>query len=290
MSGASIPDAAARRAHRRAPHHRAATALAVLAALAALAVLAGCGASTLPPVRGDAERFEVARRLAAQGSRAPAIELLKGYIERNAGASDVDEALYLLGECYLGRKEWTAAQLEFERLLRDYPESDSGGSAALRLGDALFGQARGPDFDQEYTEKALAQWLRYREAFPQHWRAAEGERRIAEARDRLARKLLRSADLYVRLRMAVPARVYYERVLAEFGDLALAGRADIGLAVCDRLDGHKAAAIERLRRIEAERAGTPAADAARRERLRTEKMKVEGPAQPVAPAIPDTGP
>jgi len=259
------------------------------AALLALALIAGCGASVIPAVRTDAERLQVARGLAAQGERAAAIELLKGYIERNAGASDVDEAIYLLGECYLGQKEWTSAQLEFERLIRDYPESDSSGSASFRLGEALFGQARGPDFDQEYTQKALDQWIEYRTNYPLHWRAAEGDRRIRDARDRLARKMLASGDLYVKLRMAVPARTYYERVLAEYGDLPLAGQADIGLAVCERLEGRKAEALERLQRIERDYAGTPAADAARRERERTEKMKVRAPAKPAAPAVPEIG-
>lgn len=269
----------------RRPGNGFALALATLAVLA----LAGCGAGVLPVVRTDAERLQVARNLSAQGERMAAIELLKGYIERNAGASDVDEALYLLGECYLGQKEWTSAQLEFERLLRDYPESDSSGSGAYRLGEALYGQARGPDFDQEFTQKALAQWMEYRAGYPQHWRAQQGEARIREARDRLARKLLSSGDLYVRLRMAVPARVYYERIVSEFGDLPLAGQAEIGLAVCERLEGRKDEAIARLKRIEEQHAGEPAAAVARRERERTEKMKVRAPAKPLAPAIPEIG-
>lgn len=258
-------------------------------ALVALAALAGCGAGVLPVVRTDAERMQVARGLAAQGERMAAIELLKGYIERNAGASDVDEALYLLGECHLGQKEWTSAQLEFERLLRDYPESDSSGSAAFRLGEALFGQARGPDFDQEFTQKALTQWLEYRAGYPQHWRAPEGDARIRDARTRLARKLQSSGDLYLRLRMAVPARVYFERIASEFGDLPLAGQAEVGLALCDRLEGKREAAIARLKRIEESHAGQPAAAVARRERERTEKMKLRSPARPMAPAIPEIG-
>lgn len=260
-----------------------------LAALFLLASLAGCGASVIPSVRTDAERLETARRLAAEGERFAAIELLRNYVERNAGASDVDEAIYLLGECYLGQKEWASAQLEFERLLRDYPESDSSGSASFRLGEALFGQARGPDFDPEFTQRALTQWLEYRAGYPDHWRAAEGDRRILEARGRLAHKLMSNGQLYVRLRMAVPARTYFERIVKEFSDLPLAGQAEIGLAVCERLEGRKAEAIARLQRIEQEFAGTPAAAAARHERERTEKMKVRTPARPITPAVPDLG-
>lgn len=268
-----------------APRRAARVAAVLLAALA----IAGCGATVIPTVHTDAERLEVARRLAAHGDRTAAADLLKGYIDRNAGASDVDQAIYLLGEIDLQGKEWTSAQLEFERLLRDYPESDSAGSASFRLGEALYGQARGPDFDQEFTEKALAQWRDFRATYPDHWRAAEGDRRIHDARDKLARKLLSNADLYVRLRMAEPAGVYYQRVLDNFGDLGLAGRADLGLAVCARLEGRKEEAIARLDRILKEFPGTPVAVEARKERARAEKMKSSAPAKPVVPGVPDIG-
>ena len=115
--------------------------------------LAGCGASVLPAVHSEAERLTLARRLMQQHHYANAIDLLKGYIDTNAGSADIDAAIYLLGECYLRTKDWALASTEFERLLRDYPESDSGGAASFGLGDALFGQARGPDFDQEETTK-----------------------------------------------------------------------------------------------------------------------------------------
>lgn len=250
--------------------------------------LAGCGGSVVPNVHSDAERMSVGRRLLSEGDLNGAIGLFKSYIERNGGASDVDQAVFLLGECYLRQKEWNSAQLEFERLLRDYPESDSSGAAAFRLGDALFGQARGPDFDAEFVQKALAQWLEYHAAYPGHWRQKDADDRVRHARDILARKMLTSARLYSRLRMVTPARIYYERILTEYGDLGIAGEADIGLAICDRLEGKKEAAVARLERIEKEHANTPAAVIAHRELERTRKMKGHTPAKPEPHPIPDS--
>jgi TolA-binding protein len=257
----------------------------VLGALA----LAGCGASVIPEVHSEGERLAVARRFAASGDIANSVEMLKGYIDRNGGAADIDQALYLLGECYLKEKEWASAQLEFERLLRDYPESDSSGSAAFRLGEALMGQARGEDFDQEFVEKALVQWQEYRTAYPGHWRNGQADRCIDDARERLCRKLLANGRLYVKLRLPTSARIYFDRVLAEYGDLALSGQADIGIAQCDVLEGRKDEAIDRLRRIENQHAGEPAAAIAQRERLRIEKLKVRGPARPEPHPAPDPG-
>ncbi len=250
--------------------------------------LAGCGASVVPEVHSEAERLAVARRLSTQGDLAASIEMLKTYIDRNAGSADVDGAIYLLGECYLRQKEWASAEVEFERLLRDYPESDSAGSASYRLGEALYGQSRDPDFDQEFTEKALAQWRDYRTNFPGHWRNAQADRMIAQARTKLARKLLDNGDLYVKLRLVTPARAYYMKVIDQYSDLPLVGEAEIGMARCDVLEGQKDLALQRLRKIEADHPGQPAAEAARRERQRVERMKVRAPRPPVTPPIPDS--
>jgi outer membrane protein assembly factor BamD len=250
--------------------------------------LGGCGASVVPEVHSEGERLSVAKRLATQGDLGASIEMLKTYIDRNAGSADVDGAIYLLGECYLRQKEWASAQVEFERLLRDYPESDSAGSASYRLGEALYGQSREPDFDQEFTDKALAQWRDYRTNFPGHWRNAEADRRMVEARTRLATKLLDNADLYVKLRLATPARAYYMKVIDEYSDLPLVGRAQIGMARCDVLEGQKELAIQRLRKIEADHPGQPAALAARRERERVERTKVKAPKRPVTRPISES--
>src|SRR5574341_524969 len=131
--------------------------------------LAGCAASTLPHVTSDADRLDAARRLAKEREWLSAIDVLKTYIERNAGSASVDEAIYLLGECYLLSKDYPNAVVEFERLQRDYPESDSSGAAAFRLGEALFGQSRPVDFDQDFTTRALEQWIGYRRDYSGHW-------------------------------------------------------------------------------------------------------------------------
>ncbi|MEK7330195.1 MAG: hypothetical protein AAB113_05270, partial [Candidatus Eisenbacteria bacterium] len=89
-----------------------------LASLLIPLLLAGCGAGLLPAIHSEAERMAVARRLHDRGEFAAAAELLKVYVSNNTGAADVDQAIFLLGHCYLKTKEWTAASGEFERLLR----------------------------------------------------------------------------------------------------------------------------------------------------------------------------
>lgn len=246
-------------------------ALAAALSLSLAAALVGCAGSVLPVVRSEAERLTVARSLMEQKKWVSATEMLKGFVDNNAGSADVDQAIYLLGECYLRTKEWASAGVEFERLTRDYPESDSTPAAAFRLGEALYGQARPADFDQEYTNKALDQWQSYLRTYPGHWLNAEAERRIALAQGRIGSKLLDTGRLYLKLKLAGPARVYFQRVDQDYGDTALGSEARVGLALCDALQGQRDKALEELRQVETQSAGQPAAAQAARERARLER-------------------
>ena len=233
--------------------------------------LGGCGASTIPPVHSEPERMALARRMMDQKRWASAIELLKTYVQHNAGGADVDQAHYLLGMSYLGNKDWALASTEFEQIVREYPESDSTPSASFRLGEALFAQSRLPDFDQEFTLKAIDQWRTYLETYPNHWLNPEANRRMLAARTRIATKLVNNGELYQSLRLPRPARAYFERVRSEYADTPLLPRALLGLALCEALEGRRAEAINQLKEIESAFAGHAAAGRAARERARLER-------------------
>lgn len=243
----------------------------VLLAVWSLAALAGCGAHTLPEIHSETERLATARRLHAEGDESDAIELLKVYASSASGAADVDEAIYLLGQCYLSTKEWALASNEFERVLHDYPESDSSASASFRLGEAYYGQSRKEDFDQEYTLKALDQWQSYERANPGHWLNRAADRRILQARTRLANKVLSSGILYLKLRLYGPSRFYFRQVIEDFGDTSARPRAELGLAMADAREKKRVPAVAALRDIESRYAGQPVAAEAARERKRLER-------------------
>ena len=249
------------------PLTRAWTRRVLLAAALAMA-LSGCGASTLPSVHSESERLSLARRQAAKGDYTDAIELLKTFIDNNAGSVEVDHAVYLLGDCYLHVHDWASAAVQFDRLLREFPESDSSASASYHLGIAYEGQARPPDFDQEYTVKAIEQYRHYLQNYPGHWSNALAEHDIQTARMKLAGKLVDTGDLYVKLHLLPAARIYYGRVEDEYSDLPQLGDAWMGLARCDVLDHKPEAAIEKLKQVEERFAGRPVAEMAARERAR----------------------
>lgn len=262
---------------------------------AALALLAGCGGAVLPQVHDEGGRLDLARRLYAKGDAALAIEVLAPFSTSGSGAANVDEAVYLLGLCHLKTKDWSAAQADFERLQRDYPESDSAASAEFRQGEALWGQSRGPDFDQEFTLKALQQWLAFRRDHPDHWLAGEATRRIADARTRLATKLYRTGDLYVKLKEYDSARRYFRDVLTEYSESPVYGDALIGWAVASARLGQRDTALATLGDLEKEFAGKPLGEKAQHVResmakWRTPKKPQRRHTAPNEPPPPGTQP
>jgi outer membrane assembly lipoprotein YfiO len=236
-------------------------------------VLAGCGAHVMSQVRTENERLEAGKRALEHRQYTDAIQNFKIYIANSQGQAQVDEVIYLLGMAYLESRQYPLAQGEFERLGRDYPESDSAGSASYRLGEALLGQTRPRDFDQEFTEKAVDQWQQYLRGFPGHWLNPEAERALLVARTRLGRKFNDAAKLYIKLRQYEPAEVYYLRVIQEYGDTPAGSEAELGLAQLDARRGRKAEAIERYKAIEARYPGQPVAKDAAKERAQVEKSK-----------------
>lgn len=247
-----------------------------LAAAALAALAAGCGAAVVPQIMNDSARVPLARQLYERGDYSLAAEVLTAYAQSGAGNADIDEAIYLLGLTYLGQKDWPNAQAQFERVLRDYPESDSASSASFRLGEALFGQSRKPDFDQEFTLKALGQWQEFSRSWPEHPWAGDAAARIGACRTRLARKLWRSGDLYLKQAYYEPAKVYFADVLREYADTPVYGDALIGMALADARLGRKDTALAVLRGLEAEFAGRPLGEQAAKWRAKVEKWPAEG--------------
>ena len=75
------------------------------------------------------------------------------------------------------------------------------------------------------TRRAIAQWDRFLQMYPDHPKAEEGRATRLEGRARLAEKALKNGNLYVTLKHWGPARFYFDMVMKD-GRVVEAGLTD----------------------------------------------------------------
>jgi len=204
-----------------------------LAGLLWIALLAsGCatgGGRPLAPA-ANSDQLRVAKQRYEQHDYTEAIELLKGYIQFQNGAPDLDEAHFLLGMCYVKRAEWPLATTEFQIVTTDFLDSPRLADAQYWLGTTYWKQSRAAPYDQDMTRRAIAQFERFLTLFPEHPQAAEIKQFRLTARDRLAEKAFRNGRLYLKLHHWDPARYYFTLVRSDFPETRWAERSLAGEA------------------------------------------------------------
>lgn len=199
------------------------------AALAALGLLAACGhrgakpVATVTPVAAGISRAEIESlwtRALREYSHAhwgkAAVLLERVTLEVPAGDSLVVEARFRLAECYFGQKNQLQAAREFRKVSDDTPDAALAPEALLRAGDAYAELWRRPELDPTYGQTALATYQELLNRYPDAPATARGRLRIAELEESFARKQLKSAEYYYKLKAYDSAILYLKDIAASY--------------------------------------------------------------------------
>jgi len=239
----------------RIPEHRRARVRAgrLLAAglVCAAALTAGCGGSLKEQKAGVAD-YERGKAAFDRSDWFDAIADLKSYVEQYPGTEKTDDALYYLGEAYLRNKDYALASGQFDRLIRDFPQSPYQPDALFLLARCDDLSSRPTLLDQTETLRAIDRYRQFLDAYPEHAKAAEARGRVGALRARLAEKRFRNGRLYAKQHHDAAATFYLEGVLNEYGDTRWAGDAALILAEVYLRQGKREDAIAALRRIPAD--------------------------------------
>lgn len=201
-------------------------------AIVLVLILSGCAAVNRPIAAASPEdQLRIAQLRYDHREYTEAIQLLQQFIQYNAQSPDLDQAHFLLGMCYVQRKEWPLAVGEFLVVTSDFPDSPLLSDAHYWLGVSYWRQSRPALYDQESTRRAISQWDRFLNLYPNHPRAEEARGFRAEGRARLAEKAVRNGRLYVVLKHWKPALIYFDEVIRDYADTpwvdwGLVGRAE----------------------------------------------------------------
>lgn len=193
--------------------------------------VSGCAGSQqgfeVPPALGDA--LSSSRAAIAQGDYQRAVLKLNSFLQESPGSALLDEANFLLGRANLGLKDRVLAADYFQRVLRDFEGSPFCPDAAWYLAQSYDQLSKGPQLDQDWTERALSAYGSFLVQYPDHARVPDARERIRALDDRIALKALQAAELYERLRAWESARIYYQKVIDEHPSSRLLCRARVGL-------------------------------------------------------------
>ena len=214
----------------------------------------------------------------------------KGEVDIATLASSSDQIIWEAGQKAYEKKNWEAARQHFKRIVDAFPQSEYGPAARIALGDSYFNeggvanyilavsdyrdfltlypshprsdyaqlqvaechfrQRNGPDRDQTETEKALAEFQRLVELYPQSSFVETARQRIAETRYSLARAEFLAGYFYQRSRRAYRAAVArYETILTDYPDYSGTDEVLFRMGECLMAQGRRAEALPQLSRL-----------------------------------------
>ncbi|MFQ5650368.1 MAG: outer membrane protein assembly factor BamD [bacterium] len=192
----------------------------------------GCSSYHVKPDIAAQERFKLARLMFKNRDYFDAKSQFKIITLNNPGASFVDEAQYFLGECHFHLKEYVIASDEFNRLVRLYPKSQWVDDAQFKSAYCDYKLSPKPSLDQTYTVKAVENFQRFIEDFPNSDLIPQAEALLKICRTKLSEKEFKAGELYRKMGDCVGAYVYFSSVADNYYDTRFAERAIYWKAEC----------------------------------------------------------
>lgn len=217
-----------------------------------VALIVATGGCSPVPDFGEAtaeDTYEIGMDALAREDYLVAVEALSRVSLESPMHELADDALLGLADAHRAMGDFASAEDEYRRVLADYPRSSLVPQAEYKLGLSYHEQSLPASLDQAMTRRAIEQFERFLNVYPESEFASDAAERISELRARLAEKEYRSAMLYNSLESPEAARVYLEAVADEYPDTVWARRALLELARSYRAEGSSAMAADAYARL-----------------------------------------
>ncbi len=128
------------------------------------------------------------------------------------GQPFIDTAQYYLGMSLYNMQRYPEAVGEFNRLLASYPASPFADDAQYQVGMCHYEQSPGYARDQEETELAIDEFTMLINRYPASELIDDTKARLDELYEKLARKMFKNGELYLKLHDYDPALLYFGKV------------------------------------------------------------------------------
>jgi outer membrane assembly lipoprotein YfiO len=185
----------------------------------------GCGSTSRYAGLGAEGDYLRGQELYDKGRCVDAADALQRFLSEHPGSARVDDAIFYLG---LSRKclgDYVLARDEFERLMREFPQSDHREEAEWERALCFYETRHSADRDPEPTDLSIEALRNYLNHYPDGQHAAEAQEKLRDCLERLALKAYENGRTYEKLGEPFAAVIYFEKSLDVLGDSRVAGQA-----------------------------------------------------------------
>lgn len=216
----------------------------LLVTIICLITFVSCGGPVNLATKPAAELYELGMKAYNDKKYVSAIDYLQAVVFNHGGVSYIDTAQYYLALSYYGKKDYTIAAVEFNRLALNYPSSPFFQNAIFMRAVSFFeGTPKHYGLDQSDLQKAIDQLEDFLIDFPESELVPQAREYLNLARGRMAKKYYESAVVYRRIGAYTASIKYYQYVLdhhtdSEFAPKALFEMSEINLKLNKFSDAH----------------------------------------------------
>lgn len=162
--------------------------------------LSACGEYTKIQKSPDRDlKYTYAKKYFDEGKYSRTITLLEELVPYLKGTVDAEESLYMLGQSYYKTKDYISATDIFTTYVNTYPKGEYAEPALFYGAYGMYMDSPDARLDQTKTYKAIAEFQKYIEKYPQNERTQEAKKYLFELQEKLAYKELLASELYLKL-------------------------------------------------------------------------------------------
>jgi outer membrane protein assembly factor BamD len=220
----------------------------LISALLSVCLICCSGSGTRVAVE-PADKLARADRFAEKGDCRKAVLEYEELLAEFPPPEIAERAKFNRTKCRVELEDYDLAISELEDFIDTYPYGDLVDDAMYLIGICYLRQSPRAERDQQFTEKAASELEFMLREYPNSNVREEAEASLTEARGKLAKKEYMNGKLYLRLEYFRSARIYFDIVLDHYGDTEWAAWSLLGKAQSYDREGNRKKAIETYEKV-----------------------------------------
>jgi outer membrane protein assembly factor BamD len=137
-----------------------------------------------------------------------------------------DDAQMKIGDCYAKQEDYGTAVLAYEKLVREFPDSEWSAIAHYRIGEYNLARAKNTANQAGPLEAARAGFDKYVQKFPEGKYVRDASEKLTEVAGLQAAKEMEIAEFYLRIKKPKSAVRYFELIKKDFAGTETAENAN----------------------------------------------------------------